>query len=156
MVARNVEQLKGQLRVESKVGEGSRFSCSIPLALPRTRTPDHDKNEPDFPSLLPSLSQPSQASNVLAVSDIPELFNAFSFSQGSASNVLGTTTGNSDRFVAEPPGSSGAKSGNQETYHPPQSSAVELQSPPQLRVLVVDVSLISVLAACYILRVETG
>jgi hypothetical protein len=140
VVARNVEQLKGQLRVESKVGEGSRFSCFIPLALPKTA--DHDKNEPNFPSLLPSLSQPS---------DIRELFNAFSFS-----NVLGTTAGNSDRFVTEPPGSIGAKSGNQEIHHPPQSSAVELQSPPQLRVLVVDVSPISVLAACYILRVETG
>ena len=149
VVARNVEQLKGQLRVESNVGEGSRFSCLIPLALPGT--PDHGENEPDVPSLLPSLARPSKA-----VSDIRELFDAFSFSQGSTSNVLGTTTGNSDRFVAEPPGSRGAKSGNQETCHPPQSSAAELQSPAQLRVLVVDVSLISVLTASYILRVETG
>ncbi|KAJ7163265.1 hypothetical protein C8R46DRAFT_1177450 [Mycena filopes] len=33
VVARIVEQLGGQLRVESKVGEGSRFSFLIPLAL---------------------------------------------------------------------------------------------------------------------------
>src|ERR1700733_9220758 len=45
VVARIVEQLGGQLRVESEVDEGSRFSFLIPLALPV-----EDNTKPTFPS----------------------------------------------------------------------------------------------------------
>ena len=149
MVARNVEQLKGQLRVESQVGEGSRFSCLIPLALPGI--PDRCKNEPGTSYALPNPSQPSEASNVQSVDvdrDVHELLNTISFSQGSTSNVPSMAISKSDRFVADPPGPSGA-------WNSPQSAA-ELQSRPQLRVLVVDVSPFSVLTASYVHRIETG
>lgn len=42
VVARIVEQLGGQLRVDSKVDEGSRFSFLIPLALPESPSPGSD------------------------------------------------------------------------------------------------------------------
>ena len=132
MVARNVEQLKGQLRVESEVGEGSRFTCFIPLALP-----GQGKSEPNGRSSLPG----PFASSVEAVDrDIHELFNNFSF-QGAASDVPGMPRSNPDRFATEPPGPRDAKLGNQDTNVPPQLPAVaDHQSPPQLRVLVVEVS----------------
>lgn len=53
---------------------------------------------------------------------------------------------NLDRFTTEPPGPSDAKSGNRETNVPPRSPvAVDHQLPPQLRVLVVEVSFLGVL-----------
>ncbi len=124
MVARNVEQLKGQLRVESEVGEGSRFTCFIPLALP-----GQGKSELNARSSLPGPSEPIKASSAEVVDrDIHELFNNFSF-QSAASNAPGMPSRNPNRFATEPPGLSDAKSGNQET-----------NVPPQLRVLVVEVS----------------
>ncbi|KAG8696703.1 Light-sensor Protein kinase [Ceratobasidium sp. 394] len=41
VVARIVEQLGGQLRVDSKPGQGSRFSFLIPFALPEGSSSDH-------------------------------------------------------------------------------------------------------------------
>ena len=52
VVARIVEQLGGQLRVDSKVNEGSRFSFLIPLALPL---------EVDIKSALLSFGRPDNS-----------------------------------------------------------------------------------------------
>ncbi|KIY71736.1 hypothetical protein CYLTODRAFT_450579 [Cylindrobasidium torrendii FP15055 ss-10] len=57
VVARIVEQLGGQLRVESTVGEGSRFSFLIPLSLPGANT---DKNSASGSSRASSMSSLEQ------------------------------------------------------------------------------------------------
>ncbi|KZT60695.1 hypothetical protein CALCODRAFT_480578 [Calocera cornea HHB12733] len=61
VVARIVEQLGGQLRVDSKVGQGSRFSFLIPFALPSTGSSVGGSvaSELDSRSVSPSGSGPS-------------------------------------------------------------------------------------------------
>ncbi|KAF8635860.1 hypothetical protein AX15_000052 [Amanita polypyramis BW_CC] len=105
VVARNVEQLDGQLRVESKVGEGSCFSFLIPLALPSTP----NRGERYFgPPLSDSFTvpQPSGEGSVSSGEDhsAQDLREAFSFTgEGNSKNISdaadfnprppGTTTG---------------------------------------------------------------
>ncbi|KAF9267585.1 hypothetical protein L218DRAFT_1074312 [Marasmius fiardii PR-910] len=78
VVARIVEQLGGQLRVESKVGEGSRFSFLIPLSL----TVEGDKSESSTSASGSSLSslRSRAVSNVSAECKIESLVEALSSS----------------------------------------------------------------------------
>ncbi|KAK2459669.1 hypothetical protein APHAL10511_008314 [Amanita phalloides] len=118
VVARNVDQLGGQLRVESKVGEGSRFTFSIPLSLP-------GNSDPEKSQTTSSLDEGDR--------DIRALFNAFSFDKD-ASDIIKNTPGMArghdhslGQFPTEPPASTPAKAAHQETLQP-----------PQLRILVVE------------------
>ncbi|KAG6832020.1 hypothetical protein H0H92_006056 [Tricholoma furcatifolium] len=91
VVARIVEQLDGQLRVDSQVGGGSRFSFLIPLAL------SLDPVSPPVLSLSPVLSgacvryiHPSRKSNGATTGD--ELNNFVEAMVGNGAGVLGPTS----------------------------------------------------------------
>jgi uncharacterized Zn-binding protein involved in type VI secretion len=102
VVARIVEQLGGQLRVESKVNEGSRFSFLIPFAVAREgdstscSTSSHvglgsrkSSSGSDIDGLVEALSSNHMSSRNRSLNSIPSRF-----SRGDAAGTLGIPDSN--------------------------------------------------------------
>jgi hypothetical protein len=85
VVARVVEQLGGQLRVDSKIGEGSRFSCLLPFPIASSVTQPPEKlsisteegagsgasNTSEIDSLVEAISSSHMATSKLASGRLP-------------------------------------------------------------------------------------
>lgn len=150
VAARNVEQLGGQLRVESKVGEGSRFSFSIPLTLPDT--PNHGENGSTNPALATTPSdlfaqfQPSDAKTVdISDRDVHDLLEFLTVDQDAKDTPknIPDMPGYDRRpglCAAELVVSEPLKAANLETYRlqRPETTSELSPGPLQLRLLVVE------------------
>jgi hypothetical protein len=91
VVARAVAQLGGQLRVESKVDEGSRFSFLIPLGIyPASRTSSHSLSSASSPSNKSLMQQRSRPSSVGSQKNIEQLVEALAFNHMKGGAVVRT------------------------------------------------------------------
>jgi hypothetical protein len=90
VVARAVAQLGGQLKVESKVDEGSRFSFLIPLGIyPASRGSSHSLSTPSSTSNQ-SLRQHSRPPSVGSQRNIEQLVEALTFNHMKGGAVVRT------------------------------------------------------------------
>ncbi|KAF8895314.1 hypothetical protein BD779DRAFT_1498791 [Infundibulicybe gibba] len=100
VVARIVEQLGGQLRVDSTVNEGSRFSFLIPLAL--TTDSSERSISPPFSSSVTSLRMRSRSASVSGGSEIDNLVEALSDHMSGRSLSSSPRTGGPEPIEAPP------------------------------------------------------